>query len=126
MSVRRQIHLRKSRRHSPNPLFAFNGQSAPQIAMSESGNKSPEFDSILWLVIIGLVGLFAWIIVVPNLRPARVSSQNACINNLRQIDGAKQEWALENGKTNSVVCTVEDIKPYIKLNAKGDIPSYPQ
>jgi len=94
--------------------------------MSESGNKSSEFDTLVWLGIVGLIGLFTWAVVIPNLKPARVGSQNACINNLRQIDGAKQEWALENGKTNGVICTVEDIKPYIKLNAKGDIPGCPQ
>jgi hypothetical protein len=94
--------------------------------MSGSENKSFEPDILIWLVIIGLIGLFAWAIVIPNLRPARVSSQNACINNLRQIDGAKNEWALENSKTNGVVCTVEDIKPYIKLDTKSNIPGCPQ
>ncbi len=38
-------------------------------------------------------------IAVPNFVKAReVSMKNACINNLRQIDGAKSQWALENKK----------------------------
>jgi len=49
-----------------------------------------------------------------------------CINNLRQIDGAKNEWALENGKTNGDACTENDIKPYIKLDSNGNIPKCPQ
>jgi hypothetical protein len=49
-----------------------------------------------------------------------------CINNLRQFDAAKREWALENGKTNGVACTEDDIKPYVKLDAEGNLPKCPQ
>jgi predicted RNase H-like nuclease (RuvC/YqgF family) len=39
---------------------------------------------------------------------------NTCINNLRIIDGAKQQWALENKKTAETVPTVRDLLPYLK------------
>jgi hypothetical protein len=54
-----------------------------------------------------------------------VSQRNACINNLRQIDAAKNEFALEKGKTNGTVVTEDDIKPYIKLDADGNLPKCP-
>ena len=64
----------------------------------------------------------------------RTSPANACINNLRQIDAAKEEWVLEhNAKTNDVV-TINDIRPYIerernnryiRLDAKGNLPKCP-
>ena len=41
-----------------------------------------------------------------------VTQLNACINNLRQIDAAKQQWALENNKTASAVPTAQDLLPY--------------
>jgi len=50
---------------------------------------------------------------------------NACINNLRQIDAAKNEWALENGKSNGVIVTENNIKSYIKLDSSGNIPKCP-
>jgi regulator of replication initiation timing len=37
---------------------------------------------------------------------------NACINNLRQIDAAKQQWALENSKTADAVPSAQDLLPY--------------
>lgn len=37
---------------------------------------------------------------------------NVCINNLRQIDGAKQQWALENKKVGESVPKNEDLLPY--------------
>jgi hypothetical protein len=57
--------------------------------------------------------------------PAAVNQRNACINNLRQIDGAKNEFALEKGKKNGDPVTEADIKPYIKLDANGNLPKCP-
>src|ERR1043165_8125265 len=69
------------------------------------------FFSIL-VVSLGLV------IVVPNLLHHRtVSSLNACSNNLRLIEGAKQQWAIGNGRTNGPV-TWDDLLPY--LAARGE------
>jgi hypothetical protein len=68
-----------------------------------------------------LIG-FVIVIVIPNfVRATHETAQNECINNLRQIDGAKQEWALETGKTNGIV-TENDIKPYL---INGKLPKCP-
>ena len=48
--------------------------------------------------------------------------RNACINNLRQIDGAKQQWALEKNKPADAVPKVEDLLPYLK---DGAFPACP-
>jgi hypothetical protein len=40
-----------------------------------------------------------------------------CINNLKQIDGAKQQWALENKKTVEDVPAATELAPYFKGNA---------
>jgi hypothetical protein len=56
---------------------------------------------------------------------AEVNQRNACINNLRQIDGAKNEFALEKGKANGTAVTEADIKPYIKLDANENLPKCP-
>ena len=65
-------------------------------------------------------------IAIPNFVRARdISMQNACINNLRQIDAAKNEWALENNKTNGAPVTAADIKPFLKLKANEDFLKCP-
>lgn len=40
--------------------------------------------------------------------------RNTCINNLRQIDGAKQQWALEKNKSTDDVPSADDLLPYLK------------
>ncbi len=54
-------------------------------------------------------------IAIPNFVKARTTAQmNACVNNLRQIDGAKQQWALENKKETTDTPTAQDLAPYLK------------
>jgi small-conductance mechanosensitive channel len=45
---------------------------------------------------------------------AELEKRNECINNLRQIDAAKQQWALENNKTADTIPTAQDLLPYLK------------
>jgi regulator of replication initiation timing len=47
-------------------------------------------------------------------QPLSAAAQlNACINNLRQIDAAKQQWALENDKPANAIPTAQDLLPYL-------------
>ena len=67
------------------------------------------------------------LIAIPNFIKARTtSSANACINNLRQIDAAANQFALERGLTNGAhIHFPDDLTPYIKLNSAGKIPGCP-
>jgi uncharacterized protein YoxC len=53
--------------------------------------------------------------------PQSVAQANACINNLRQIDSAKQQWALEKGKTEAAIPTAQDLAAYLR----GVLPKCP-
>ena len=48
---------------------------------------------------------------------------NACVNNLRIIQGAKEQWALENKKVVGTEASAQDIQPYLRNNA---LPACPQ
>jgi hypothetical protein len=62
---------------------------------------------------ISIIGLLS-AIAIPNFVKARETAQmNACINNLRQIQAAKQEWALENSKPGDATPTENDLTPYL-------------
>ena len=78
------------------------------------------------MIVVAIIGLLA-AIAIPNFVKARATSQaNACINNLRQIDAAVNEWALETHQTSGATVTYPTaLTPYIKLNASSSIPPCP-
>ena len=66
------------------------------------------------MIVVAIIGLLA-AIAIPNFVRARTTSQqNACINNLRQIDGAKQQWALETKQATNATPAFSDISGYLK------------
>src|SRR6478736_6353115 len=68
------------------------------------------------MIVVAIIGLLA-AVAIPNFVRARTTSQqNACINNLRQIDGAVQTWALETKKAPTDTYTLDSI---------GNIPACP-
>ena len=78
------------------------------------------------MIVVAIIGLLA-AIAIPNFVKARATSQaNACINNLRQIDAAANQFALERGKkTGDAITLGTDLTPYIKLNSASSIPGCP-
>jgi prepilin-type N-terminal cleavage/methylation domain-containing protein len=89
-------------------------------------SKRAAFTLVEIMIVVAIIGLLA-AIAIPNFVKARATAQaNGCINNLRQIDSAANEFALEQGKkTGDPIAFPTDLTPYIKLNAAGSIPSCP-
>jgi type II secretory pathway pseudopilin PulG len=78
------------------------------------------------MIVVAIIGLLA-AIAIPNFIKARATSQqNACINNLKQISGAIDEWALETGQSSGAsVASVQTVSAYIKMNANSSVPGCP-
>jgi len=72
------------------------------------------------MVVLALIALLA-AISIPNYARARTRAQkNTCINNLRLIDWAKQQWALEYRGGIGAPPTKEQIAPYMGRRANID------
>ena len=78
------------------------------------------------MIVVAIIGLLA-AIAIPNFVKARATAQaNGCINNLRQIDAAASQFALETGKTTGTAINFPaDLTPYLKLDTNNNIPSCP-
>jgi prepilin-type N-terminal cleavage/methylation domain-containing protein len=77
------------------------------------------------MIVVAIIGLLA-AIAIPNFVKARTTSQaNACINNLRQMDGAVQQWALELKKASTDTYSMGALIPYIKLDSNNNLPGCP-
>jgi prepilin-type N-terminal cleavage/methylation domain-containing protein len=80
---------------------------------NRTSNKSG-FTLVEIMIVVAIIGLLA-AIAIPNFVKARTTSQmNACINNLRQLDGAVQQFALENKKAATDSVTLANCTPYLK------------
>jgi prepilin-type N-terminal cleavage/methylation domain-containing protein len=77
------------------------------------------------MIVVAIIGLLA-AIAIPNLVRSRQTAQmNACINNLRCIDSAKQEWAFEQRKQETDMPMGSDLQPYLGHTAAGELPACP-
>ena len=86
--------------------------------MQINTNKKAGFTLVEIMIVVAIIGLLA-AIAIPNFVKARENAQlNSILNNLRIIDGAKDQWALENkkgtGDTADWTTTTTGIGGYLK------------
>jgi hypothetical protein len=91
---------------------------------SESRPKTTLSGLLTILLLLAIVGLLA-AISIPNFVGGGPGKMSGIINILRNIDAAKEEWAIEHGYTNNNVLsreiTAQDIAQYF-YHEKGEDP----
>jgi hypothetical protein len=66
------------------------------------------------VVVAAIVGFVAMIAIAAVRRAHEKSLTRVCVLNLRSIEDAKQQWAIENRKTQGAACGWKQITPYFR------------
>ena len=85
-------------------------------------SKKNGFTLVEIMIVVAIIGLLA-AIAIPSFMKARQTSQkNACIENIRQIEGGKEQWAMQANKAQGDTFDTTAVTVYLK---GGALPACP-
>jgi type II secretory pathway pseudopilin PulG len=61
------------------------------------------------MIVVAIIGLLVTMAFPAFMKTRKQASRQSCIENLRQIESAKQQWAMEKGKKQSDAPTEDDL-----------------
>ncbi len=89
--------------------------------MQETRSEPPGFTLVEIMIVLAIIG-FLLTIAIPSFVQARTNTQkNICLNNLRHIQAAKEQYALDYGKDSSYTPNESNIGPYLKGYSGGSL-----
>src|SRR3954467_11014701 len=86
--------------------------------LSKLHSRRSGFTLVEIMIVVAIIALLAAIAVPSFLRARKRSQATATLETLRMIDGAKDQYAVENGKGPSITPSATDMAPYVKSGSK--------
>jgi prepilin-type N-terminal cleavage/methylation domain-containing protein len=86
--------------------------------LSKLHSRRAGFTLVEIMIVVAIIALLAAIAVPSFLRARKRSQATATLETLRMIDGAKDQYALENAKGPTITPGAVDLAPYVKSGSK--------
>jgi len=112
-----------NRLYSYKPAFLLVHAVAGKNKAMKQQTLKQGFTLVEIMIVVAIIGLLASLAIPNFVQSRKKAQQTACINNLRLIDSAKQQWALENKKVDTDTPVGADLQPYIGRGATGQLPT---
>ena len=84
--------------------------------------KRQGFTLVEIMIVVAIIGLLAAIAIPSFVKARNTSQQNACINNLRQIDGGKEQTAMAYRLNDDDTVATTSVDEYIKGSSSPTCP----
>jgi hypothetical protein len=81
-----------------------------------SGTSQSSGHQVVGAMMAAPAGMLAGIAIPSFVKARSTARSNACINNLRQIDAAKEQWAMATNKSDGDAIVESEVNDYIKGN----------
>ena len=91
----------------------------PAALVPARGMSGGAIAAIICACLIPFIGLFTAIAIPSFVKARDVSQRNACINNMRMIDAAKEQAAMGLGYKDGQTVTEQEVSPYIRRGFSG-------
>ena len=76
--------------------------------------KKQGFTLVEIMIVVAIIGLLAAIAIPSFVKSRNAARASACVNNLRQIDSAKEQFAMANSSAGTATPTWANVMEYIR------------